>query len=82
MTREELIKEAKDDYMKAIGAEPRPDEPRNNLDVVDAYIRGAEFAFDYALQEAKSVVLEHFGIDDKYADEVEDLFNQLEERLG
>jgi len=82
MTREEIINEAKDDYMKAIGAEPRPDEPRNNLDVVDAYIRGAEYAFDYALQEAKSVVLEHFGIEDKYADEVEDLFNQLEERLG
>lgn len=82
MTREEIINEAKDDYMKAIGAEPRADEPRNNLDVVDAYIRGAEFAFDYALQEAKSVVLEHFGIEDKYADEVENLFNQLEERLG
>lgn len=82
MTREEIINEAKDDYMKAIGAEPRADEPRNNLDVVDAYIKGAEFAFDYALQEAKSVVLEHFGIEEKYADEVEDMFNQLEERLG
>lgn len=82
MTREEIINEAKDDYMKAIGAEPRPDEPRNNLDVVDAYIKGAEFAFDYALQEAKTVVLGHFGIEDKYADEVEDLFNQLDERLG
>lgn len=82
MTREEIINEAKDDYMKEIGAEPRPDEPRNNLDVVDAYIRGAEFAFDYALQEAKSVVLEHFGVDDKYADEVDDLFNHLDERLG
>lgn len=82
VTRDEIINEAKNDYMKAIGAEPRPDEPRNNLDVVDAYIRGAEYAFDYALQQAKQVIIEHFGVDDKYADMVEELFNRLDERLG
>ena len=45
-------------------------------------MKGMDYAFDYALQEARSVIIGHFGIDDKYADKVEDLFNQLEERIG
>ena len=44
MKREEEIKQAKDGYMRRIGAEPRADEDRNNLDVADAYIAGAKWA--------------------------------------
>ena len=44
MIRKEEIELAKDGYMRSIGAEPRADEDRNNLDVADAYIAGAKWA--------------------------------------
>lgn len=77
MTREQEIKE-----MAKTTASHITNDKDMQVAFADALRRGAEWAFDYALQEAKSVVLEHFGIEDKYADEVEDLFNKLEERLG
>lgn len=73
MTRKELIKEAAQNELRKYP---------NFCITAPAFRLGAEWAFDFALQEAKSVVLEHFGIGDEYADEVEDLFNKLEERLG
>ena len=73
MTRKELIKEA---------AQKEMSKYPNFCITAPSFRMGAEWAFDFALQEAKSVVLEHFGIEDKHADEVEDLFNKLEERLG
>jgi hypothetical protein len=71
MTREEIIKEA---AVEIYG--------NYTCRSAEHFMDGMYYAFDYALQEAKSVVLEHFGIEDKYADEVEDLLNKLEERLG
>ena len=44
MARQEQIENAKNAYMAKIGALPIADEPRNNLDVVDAFIQGAEWA--------------------------------------
>ena len=69
----------REDFFKEVAVEKFGND---TCRAAEHFMKGMEYALDYALQEAKSVVLEHFGIDDKYADEVEDLFNKLEERLG
>lgn len=70
-TREDIMKEA---VVEKYG--------NDTCRAAEHFMKGMEYAFDYALQEAKHVIIEHFGVDDKYADEVDDLFNQLDERLG
>ena len=73
------IVDTREDIMKEAAVEQYGND---TCRVAEHFMKGMEYAFDYALQEAKHVIIEYFGIDDKYADEVEELFNRLDERLG
>lgn len=65
MIRKEEIELAKDGYMRRIGAEPRADEDRNNLDVADAYISGAKWADRTMIERASQWLQENL---DDYLD--------------
>lgn len=70
MTRKELIKEV---AIEQYG--------NDTCRAAKHFMKGMQYAFDYALQEARGVIVEHFGTGDDYADEVECMLNILEERI-
>ena len=73
-SQKEIIEWGFEDFKKS--------QPYPHVDKA-SYEAGATYAFDFANQEFKHVILEHFGYDDPlYTDVVEQLIDRFEERLG
>lgn len=57
-------------------------EPHPHIDK-KSFEEGAKYAFDFAMQEFRTLILDHFGYDDPlYEDEVDDLINRFLHQLG
>ena len=60
----------------------KTEQPHPHIDRA-SYEAGAKYAFDFAMQEFRTLIVEHYGIDDPlYEDVIEDLIHKFEHQLG
>lgn len=57
----------------------KTEQPHPHVDKA-SYEAGAKYAFDFAMQEFRTLIIEHF--DPHYEDVIEDLIHKFEHQLG
>ncbi len=75
MTQQEIIAKCWREFGETMG-DPTTFSPRFN------FHKGATAAFQYAHQAFKELLEEHFGDEEEWRDEKEDMLHRFEERIG